>query len=120
MQRHDERLRQLLDERRDVLAVAPAEDAVLVLQQDDVDVEPAEDARCADVVAANALRDRRDEARALRPRRLVDDHDLLDAVDLVEAEKGAADVRRESADAAGARRVGGDDRGAHSRPASLP
>ena len=90
-----------------------------MLQEDDVDVEPAEDPRRADVVAADALRDRRDEPRALRPRRLVDDDDLLDAVDPVEAEQGAADVRREGADAAGTRRVGGDDRGAHGLPASF-
>ncbi len=42
VQRHDERLRELARERKDVLAVAAAEDAVLVLQQDDVDVESRE------------------------------------------------------------------------------
>ncbi len=51
MQRHDERLRELRDEREHVLAVAAAEDPVLVLEQDDVDVEPAEDPRGAHVVA---------------------------------------------------------------------
>ena len=104
----------------DVAPVASSEDAVLVLQEDDVDIEPAEDARGADIVATDTLRDRRHEPRALRPRRLVDDHDLLDAVDPVEAEQGPADVRCEGADAAGPRRVGGDDRGAHGQPASLP
>ena len=87
VQRHDERLRQLLDEREDVLAVGAAEDPVLVLEQDDVDIEPAEDPRGADVVAANRLRDRRHEPRPLRAGRLVDDHDLLDAVDPVDAEQ---------------------------------
>ena len=53
VQRDDERLRQLLGEREHVLAVAAAEDAVLVLEQDDVDVEPAEDPRRAHVVAAD-------------------------------------------------------------------
>ena len=120
VQGHDERLGQLLDERRDVAPVAPPEDAVLVLQEDDVDIEPAEDPCGADIVATNTLRDRGHEPRALRPRRLVDDHELLDAVDPIEAEQGAADVRCEGADAASPRRVGGDDRGAHGRPASLP
>ncbi len=104
----------------DVAPVASPEDAVLVLEEDDVDIEPAENARGADIVATHALRDRGHETRALRPRRLVDDHDLLDAIDPVEAEQGPADVRCKGADAASPRRVGGDDRGAHGQPASLP
>ena len=55
MQRHHERLRQLLDEREDVVAVAATEDPVLVLEEDDVDVEPTEDPGGAHVVAANRL-----------------------------------------------------------------
>ncbi len=120
MQRHHERLRQLLDERGDVVAVATAEDPVLVLKQDDVDVEPTQNPGSTHVVAPNRLRDRRNEARPLGARRLVHDHDLLDAVDPVHAEKRRADVCREGADPAGARWVGGDDRGAHGQPASLP
>ena len=76
VQRDDERLRQLLREREHVLAVAAAEDAVLVLEQHDVDVEPPEHPRGADVVAADGLRDRREQRRAAagatarsRPRR---------------------------------------------------
>ena len=116
VERHDERLRELLDQREHVRAVGAAEDPVLVLEQDDVDVQPAENPRRADVVAASRLRDRRHEPGPLRTGRLVDDHDLLDAVDPVYAEERAADVGREGADAAGARWVGRDDRGAHGSP----
>ena len=42
VQRDDERLRQLAREREDVLPVLAPEDAVLVLEQDDVDVGPGE------------------------------------------------------------------------------
>ena len=65
VQRHDERLRQLLARTRATYSPSrAAEDPVLVLEQDDVDVEPAEHPRGADVVAANRLRDRRDAAPA--------------------------------------------------------
>jgi hypothetical protein len=65
VQRHDERLGQLLRERQHVLAVGSAEDAVLVLQQHDVDVEAAERPGRADVVAANRLPDRREQPAPL-------------------------------------------------------
>ena len=58
MQRHDQRLRELAGERQHVFAVSATEDAVLVLQENDVDVSAAERPRRADVVAARALRDR--------------------------------------------------------------
>ena len=93
VQRHDERLRELLDQREHVLAVGAAEDPVLVLEQDDVDVQPAEDPRRADVVAAHRLGDRRHEPWPLGTGRLVDDHDFLDAVDPVDA-RGARRGRR--------------------------
>ena len=87
VQRDDEGLRELLDEREDVGAVGAAEDPVLVLEQNDVDVQPAEDPRRADVVASNRLCDRGDEPRSLRAGRVVDDDDLLDTVDPVDAEQ---------------------------------
>ena len=117
MQRHDERLRELLRERQHVLAVGAAEDPVLVLEQHDVDVEPAEDPRRADVVATDRLRDRREHAAPLRARRLVDDRDEIDALDAFDVVERAAQVGGERADAAGARRIRGDDRGTHSAPA---
>ena len=88
VQRHHERLRQLLGERSHIGSVTAAEDAVFVLEQDDVDVEPAQDPGRACVVAANRLGDRGRDARSLRAGRLVDDHDLLDAVDPVQAKEG--------------------------------
>ena len=45
VQGHDERLRQLLRERQHVLAVHAAEDPELVLEQNNVDVQPAEQPR---------------------------------------------------------------------------
>ena len=66
VQRHDERLCQTLRERQHILAVAAAEDAVFVLKEHDVDVEPAEHPGGADVVAADGLRDRGDQAAPLR------------------------------------------------------
>ena len=65
VERHDERLRELLGQRDHVGAVATAEDPVLVLEEDDVDVQPAENSRRADVVAADGLGDRGDETGAL-------------------------------------------------------
>ena len=116
VQGHDEGLRQLSRQRCNVVTVPAAEDPVLVLQEDDVDVEPTQDPGRTNVVAAHTLRNRCDEARPLGSRRLVHDHDLLDPVDVVEAEESAAHVGREGADAAGTRRVGGDDGGAHAGP----
>ena len=87
VQRHDERLRQLLREREHVLAVGAAEDAVLVLEEHDVDVETAEQPRRADVVASDALRDRGQNLRALRARRLVDDDDDADLLDPAHVEQ---------------------------------
>ncbi len=81
VQRHDERLGELAGEREHVLAVGAAEDPVLVLEQHDVDVHPAEHPRGAHVVAANGLRDRREQSAPLRARRLVHDRDELDALD---------------------------------------
>ena len=78
VQRDDERLCERFGERQDVLAVGAAEDAVLVLEEHDVDVEPAEHARGADVVAADRLPDRREERAPLRARRLVQDRDDVD------------------------------------------
>ena len=115
VQCHDERLRQLLGQREDVFAVAPAEDAVLVLEQDDVDVAAAEDACGPDVVAARSLRDRRHDARALGPRGIVDDHDLRHGLDLVQPDQRRANVGSERPDPARTRRVGGDDGRAHPR-----
>ena len=94
------------DQRKHVRAVGAAEDPVLVLEQDDVDVQPAENPCRADVVAASRLGDRRHEPRPLGTGRLVDDHDLLDSVDPVYAQERAADVGRKGADAASARGVG--------------
>ena len=59
----------LLGERQHVLAVAAAEDPVFVLKEHDVDVEPAEHPGGADVVAADGLRDRREQAAPLRASR---------------------------------------------------
>ena len=86
MQGDDERLRQALRQGGDVLAVTSPEDPVLVLEQDDVHVEPAQDPGRANVVSAHSLRDRCDEPGPLRARRLVHDHDLLDTVDPVDPE----------------------------------
>ena len=97
-----------------------AEDPVLVLEQDDVDVEPAEHPRRADVVAANRLRDRRDEPRPLRARRLVDDHDLLDALD-ARRRRAAPRARRRQRCRSRRRAAGRSRRSRCARlPASLP
>ena len=72
---------QLLREGQHVLAVAPAEDPVLVLEQHDIDVDSPEHARGADVVAANGLRDRGEQAVPLRAGRLVYDGDEVGHLD---------------------------------------
>ena len=71
-----------------------------MLEQDDVDVQPAEDPRRADVVAANRL-----AIVATSPGRCGRDgsltiDDLLDPVDPVDAEQRCAHVGRKGADAA--------------------
>ena len=109
VQRHDERLRELARERQHVLAVATSEDAELVLEEHDVDVEPPEHPGRADVVAADGLRDRREKAAPLWARRLVHDRDEIDAVDVGDAEKRPPDVGGEGPDPARAGRVCGDD-----------
>jgi hypothetical protein len=106
VQRDDDGLRELVDERQDVLAVASAEDPVLVLEEDDLDVEPTEDPGGADVIATDSLRDRRHEARPLWARGLINDNDLLDPVDSVDAEQRRVDVCGEGTDTAGARWIG--------------
>ena len=116
VQRDDERLRELLGERQHVLAVGAAEDPVFVLEQHDVDVEPAEDPRRAHVVAADRLRDRRENTAPLRARRLVDDRDEIDAFDPVDVVERPPQVGRERADPADPRRIRGDDRGTQIQP----
>ena len=120
MERDDERLREPFRERRHVLAVPSPEDPVLMLEQDDIDVQTAQDPGGAHIVAPDRLGDRRHEPRPLRAGRLVHDHDLLDAVDPVHSEERRAQIRRKGADPAGSRWVGGDDRGAQGSAASLP
>ena len=66
-------------EREGVLPVTTAEDAVLVLEQHDVDVVPGQCARRADVVSARALRDGLEDLRPLRARRIVDDDERADS-----------------------------------------
>ena len=78
VQRDDERLAECPRKRQDVVAGRPAENAVLVLEKDDVDVESAEKTCGPDVVAAHRLRDRRENISGLRTGRLVDDRDHLD------------------------------------------
>ena len=58
MQRDDERLCQLGRKGKDVLAVGTAEDPVLVLEQYDVDCEPAQEAGGAHVIPSDFLRHR--------------------------------------------------------------
>src|SRR5581483_2361352 len=98
---HDQRLRELVHERQHVFAVAATEDAVLVLQQHDVDVGASEPARGAHVVAAGALRDRLEDLGSLRRGRLVDDHEGRHVVDPVRGEERLTYVVRERADTAG-------------------
>ena len=116
MQGHDERLRQLLRERQHILAVGPAEDAVLVLQEHYVDVEPAEHPGGAHVVAADALFDRRQQPASLRTRSLVDDRDEVRAVNAVDADQGRTKVGGERADPARTRRIRGNNCRAHALP----
>src|SRR5581483_11848724 len=119
----DKRLRQLLREREHVLAVPSAEDAVLVLEQHDVDVESSQHPRRPHVIAADGLRDRREQAAPLRTGRPVQDGDELGALDAVDAAQRSSQVRRERADPARPRRIRRDDRraqmpGRYGRPRS--
>jgi hypothetical protein len=106
VQRHYERLCQLSRERQHVLPVAAAEDPVLVLEQDDIDVESSEHAGGADIVASDGLRDRRKQTAPLRARRLVDDRDEVGALNVCSPQQGGSQVGREGADPARPRRVG--------------
>ena len=123
MQGDDERLGEVTREGEDVLAVAAAEDPVLVLEQHDVDVDPAEHPGGTHVVAANGLRDRREHAPPLGARRLVHHRDEVGALDTGVTGQRCSDIGRECPDPADTRRVGGDDCRAHgylSRSARLP
>ena len=114
VQGDDERLRELTDERQHVLAVAAAEDAVLVLEQDDVDVGPAERTGCSDVVAAGALRHGLRDLGPLRARRLVDDDERADVVDAARRRgERPPDVERERTNPACTRWKRRKDRGTH-------
>ena len=79
MQRHHKRLRQLLGERQHVLAVAAAEDPVLVLEQDNVNVKPAKHPGSANIIPANRLGDRREQPPTLGTRRLIHHRHEIDA-----------------------------------------
>ena len=113
VQRHDERLRKLAHEREHVVAVPAAEDAVLVLEQNDVDVGPAERASRANVVAACVLGDGAQSLGPLRARWLVHDDDLADVVHVADVEQRSPNVEGEGADPAGARWKRRKDRGTH-------
>ena len=113
VQRHDERLRELSRKREGVGPVPAAEDAVLVLEQDDVDVEASERARGAHIVSARALRDGLEDLRALRARRIVDDDEGAAILDIGDAEQRRSYVERKGSDPARTRRVRREDRGTH-------
>ena len=113
VKRQDERSRELPRERQHVLAVGAAEDPVLVLQQDDVDVESTQQPCCSDVVAPHCLRHGREDIVALRARRLVDDGDRAHALHARGREQRCADVEGERSDPARARRVRREDRSTH-------
>ena len=113
VQRHDERLPELTCERQDVLAVAAAEDAVLVLEQHDVNVRAPQCPRRANVVAARSLGDGLEDLRPLRVRRLVDHDHRPDTVDIGQLQQLVSDVVGECADPASAGRVRREDRGTH-------
>jgi hypothetical protein len=118
VQGHDERLRQLLRKGKHVLAVAPTEDPVLVLEENDVDVEPTEQPRSTDVVPTNSLGDGGEKLLALGARRLLDDDNGADFLDPAHAEERGPQVEREG-DSADTRRVRREDRGTHDSRAPL-
>ena len=119
VQRQDERSRELPGERQHVLAVGAAEDPVFVLEQDDVDVEPAQEPRRADVVAAHRLRDGGEDVVPLRARGLVDDRHCAHALDAGNRQQRRPNVEREGSDPARARRVRREDRSTHGGRAPL-
>ena len=118
VQRHDQRLRELSREGQDVLPVAAAVDPVLVLDQDDVDVEAAEEPRSSSVVAAHRLRDRGKHVCLLRAGRLVDHDEQPDVVDAGRLEQRGAHVGRKDADTAWTRGKRGQDRATQGRALS--
>jgi len=113
VQRHDERLCELPREGEGVRPVLAAEDAVLVLEQNDVDIEPPECSRRADIVSASALGDGLKDLRALRTRGIVDDDKRAAILDLRDAEQRRSHVECKGSDPARARRVRREDRGTH-------
>ena len=114
MQGHDERLSKLLRERQDVLPVLAPEDPVFVLQEHDVDIDATDRSRRAEIVATDLLVHDREHAETLRSRRFVENRDDVRARDAVGAGERSTEVGRKGADATRARRIRGDDRGAHS------
>ena len=110
VKRQNERPRELPREREHVLAVGTAEDSVLVLQQDDVDLEPTQQPCRTDVVAPHRLRHGRENIVALRARGLVDDGDCAHALHILGREQRCADVEGECSDPACARRIRREDR----------
>ena len=119
VKRQDERSRELLGERQHVLAVGTAEDPVLVLQQDDVDVESTQQPCRSDVIAPHRLRHGREDVVPLRARRLVDDRDCTHALHARNRQQRRPDVERERSDPARARRVRREDRSTHGARAPL-
>ena len=113
VERHDERLRQLPRERQDVLAVGAAEDPEFVLEQDNVDVQPAEQPRRPHVVPSRLLGNRREEVWRFRARQVIDDRDLVDPVYPGYLEQRGADVCCKCADSACTWRIRGDNRAMH-------
>ena len=119
VKRQDEWSRELPGERQHVLAVGAAEDPVLVLQQDDVDVESTEQPCRSDVVAPHRLRHGRENIVPLRARRLIDDGDRTNALHVRNRQQRRTDVERERSDPTRARRVRREDRSTHALRAPL-
>jgi hypothetical protein len=106
MERDHDRAAKLAHEVEDVVTVAAAPDAVLVLDRDHVDSAVVESARNEDVVRQHVAADPVAYFGWIRTR-LVDGvkrHDLAVA-------HGTRQIVGESGDAAPARRIGGDERG---------
>ena len=68
MQGDDHRHGELVCEFENKLSVIPAEDAVLMLDQDDIDIRSAQFRGCCSVVARNVLADGRDDLWRVRMR----------------------------------------------------
>ena len=79
MQRDDHRHGELICESENELPVIAAEDAVLVLDQDDIDIALRQFRCCCCVVARNVLSDRRDDLWWVRMRIIPHDGDDLDS-----------------------------------------